>query len=229
MKILLLDKTEKPEQKIAYCARICYSKRNIEDIKNTMSEKEIKKMVNKIIKSGHHSVLEHITFTFGIQCISRNASHQLVRHRLSSYSQQSLRYTEIDNIDGLYSMTNINEIPNYIKQSDELMEIYTSELEKMQNQSISSYKKLTDANIKPEDARNVLLTSINSNMIITMNGRSIFNFLKLRLCKKAQLEINNIAWSIFNILNDKHPTIFNLGTCGAPCQSEGKCKEINPC
>lgn len=231
MKVILLDHTENPVNKIAYCARICYSTRRPEELKEKLSVKEANRMVKMIIESGHHSILEHINFTFGVTGISRNASHQIVRHRMSSFAQQSLRYSELtDTLSDAYSMTEEYNIPEYIKTSPELSRVYIDELEKMEKLSLESYHRLLENDIRPEDARNVLLTSINSNMIITMNGRALFNFFNLRLCFKAQSEIRKIASEMFIILNKKYPEIFQMKYCGPNCYVSGKeCKEIQPC
>ena len=229
MKVILLDKTENPERKIAYCARLCYSNKPPDKLKEKLKEDEINRMVQMIIETNHHSVLEHVSFTFGIQNISRNATHQLVRHRLASFSQQSLRYTEIKAGENVYSNLDQDSIPDYIYSDKKLYDLYTKKLKSIEELSLKYYNELLDNDIKPEDARNVLLTSVNTNIIFTMNCRTLFNFFKLRLCNKAQKEIKRMANQMFSILAKEHPLVFNLKNCGPACYSEGKCKELQPC
>lgn len=219
MRVKLLKCTTNPEKYIASIARVCYSKRDPETILENMTDKQITKMVKKIIESGHLSLLEHITFTFGVSDISRVLSHQLVRHRMASYAQQSQRYVD-------FSDNSLNYfIPEEIKNNPEIEEIYNNIIAN----SFNGYNKLIELGIKPEDARYVLPNATSTNIIITMNGRSLFNFFKLRLCMRAQNEIREMAVEMFNILNKNFPLIFKLEYCGPACKSEGGCKESVPC
>ena len=99
MKVTLLNYTPNPEQTIAMAAKLCYSASEIEDLKNGLTEEKIEKFIDRLVKLGHESPFEHVTFTFGIEGISRACSHQLVRHRIASYSQQSQRYVDGENFD----------------------------------------------------------------------------------------------------------------------------------
>lgn len=99
MKVTLLNHTPNPEQTIAMAAKLCYSASEIEDLKKGLTEEKIEKFVDRLAKMGHESPFEHVTFTFGIEGISRACSHQLVRHRIASYSQQSQRYVDGENFD----------------------------------------------------------------------------------------------------------------------------------
>lgn len=215
MSVILLDGTENPERKIAYCARLCYSNRKIQSIKDNLSNDEINRMVNMILNNKHYSILEHVVFTFGIEGISRVASHQLVRHRMASYSHQSLRYTKVKNP--------VWKFPD--KLSDEYRKVIKNEYEK----SLETYNNLIEHGVNKEDARYILPNGVTSNLIITINTRSLFNTFKTRLCKRSQDEIRNIVTEMYNILHELYPNIFNMKVCGPPCISEGKCKESNPC
>ena len=99
MKVTLLNCTPNPEETIAMAAKLCYSASEIEDLKNGLTEENIEKFIDRLVKLGHESPFEHVTFTFGIEGISRACSHQLVRHRIASYSQQSQRYVDGENFD----------------------------------------------------------------------------------------------------------------------------------
>lgn len=99
MKVTLLNHTPNPEETIAMAAKLCYSPSEIKDLKENLTEEKIKKFIKHLVDLGHESPLEHITFTFGIEGISRACSLQLVRHRIASYSQQSQRYVDGENFD----------------------------------------------------------------------------------------------------------------------------------
>jgi thymidylate synthase (FAD) len=99
MYVELLKYTDDPERVVALAARLCYTKSSIGELKNNLSDEYVNRLVQKIISLGHLSVLEHASFSFGIEGISRATSHQLVRHRIASYSQQSQRYVEYDNLE----------------------------------------------------------------------------------------------------------------------------------
>lgn len=99
MKVTLLNHTPNPEETIAMAAKLCYSASEIEDLKNGLTEEKIEKFIDRLVKLGHESPFEHVTFTFGIEGISRSCSHQLIRHRIASYSQQSQRYVDGENFD----------------------------------------------------------------------------------------------------------------------------------
>src|SRR5665648_1294657 len=96
MKVRLINYTKDPEKIVAQSARLCYSALGIEELSEKRSDESIIKLIKKIMKLGHYSVFEHATFTFAIEEISRFTSHQLVRHRLVSFSQQSQRYVKIN-------------------------------------------------------------------------------------------------------------------------------------
>lgn len=99
MKVTLLNHTPNPEETIAMAAKLCYSASEIEDLKNGLTEEKIEKFIDRLVKLGHESPFEHVTFTFGIEGISRSCSHQLVRHRIASYSQQSQRYVDAEDFE----------------------------------------------------------------------------------------------------------------------------------
>lgn len=99
MKVTLLNHTPNPEETIAMAAKLCYSPSEIEELKKELTEEKTQKFINRLIKMGHESPFEHVTFTFGIEGVSRALTHQLVRHRIASYSQQSQRYVDGENFD----------------------------------------------------------------------------------------------------------------------------------
>ena len=94
MEVKLLRHTPEPEKTVAMSARLCYSPVGAAQLEETMSDEQAAKLVRKLVEMGHFSTLEHVTFTFAIEGVSRVLTHQLVRHRIASYSQQSQRYVK---------------------------------------------------------------------------------------------------------------------------------------
>jgi thymidylate synthase (FAD) len=221
MKVKLLAHTPEPEKVIALSARLCYSKSNIEDLEKNFTEDKIKSFLKKIIDLGHESVLEHVSFTFGIEGISRACSHQLVRHRIASYSQQSQRYVNFDNIEFV--------VPDSIKKNKNLYLKFENFMEKISD----FYKEMIENNIPAEDARFILPNACTTKIIVTMNLRELKHFFKLRCCNRAQWEIRKLAIEMLKILKNKIPVLFSQmgpaclnGPCPEGIMSCGKIQEV---
>lgn len=140
-------------------------------------------LVSKCIMWGHDSVLEHVSMTFLITGISRACSHQLVRHRMASYTQKSQRYVKENG--GFVFVQGMN---------DDMLKVYSDAM----NNAYSAYKELIKLGMPKEDARYVLPNATTTSLYVTMNGRSIRHFLKLRLDKSAQWEIRKLAGLIYD-------------------------------
>ncbi|AEA33781.1 FAD-dependent thymidylate synthase [Hippea maritima] len=211
MKVSLIEHTPNPDYVAAFSARVCYST-NPNDLK--LDEKSIKKLLRRVIKSGHHSVLEHVNFTFLIEGISRVATHQLVRHRIASYSQQSHRYTKIEKDSFV--------IPPSIENMPHIKEIYDQFI----RNSLEFYNRLIELGVKKEDARFVIPQAASSNIVVSMNARELLHFFSLRCCVRAQWEIREAAIEMLKITKSKAPIIFeNAG----PACVRGRCPEEKPC
>ncbi len=210
-KVYLLSHTPNPEKVVAYSANLCYSKSDIESTCNKFyDEKEVERLVNKLRDKGHMSTFEHVSFTFGIENISRVTSHQLVRHRIASYSQQSQRYVVLkDTFDYI--------VPDSIKNS-EYYDEYCSYMEKGK----ILYDKMKDSGIKKEDARYILSNATTTNIIVTMNARALLNFFELRCCNHAQWEIRQVANKMLKQVKDVAPLLFK--DAGPTCVM-GFCRE----
>ncbi|MBS3781823.1 MAG: FAD-dependent thymidylate synthase [Candidatus Thermoplasmatota archaeon] len=209
MKVELINHTPEPDRSAAHAALTCYS----EDIpaKEKMSKEKIEEILNKIKESGHHSVIEHASFTFAIEDVSRTLTHQLVRHRLASYSQQSQRYVDIEDFDPV--------VPDTIKDSERAKERFDELMEKVKD----TYVELKEMDDVPlEDARFVLPNATKTNIIVTMNARELWHFFSLRCCKRAQWEIREMANRMLELVKEKAPIIFE--EAGAPCV-RGPCPE----
>ena len=209
MKVSLLTHTPEPEKLVAAAARLCYSNKEVSEILDNFTDEKIEKFINKLVELGHESPLEHVSFTFGIEGISRACSHQLVRHRIASYSQKSQRYVEENNFD--YVIPPSFKNPNDIKHYEHMM----FSIQKF-------YKDLIAMGLEPEDARMVLPNACCTSIIVTMNVRSLLNFFKHRDCNRAQWEIHAVAREMMKICKDIAPKLFSRA--GASCR-HGKCSE----
>jgi len=212
MKVRLINYTKDPEKIIAQSARLCYSALGIEELRGKLSNESIIKLVKKIMKLGHYSVLEHATFTFAIEGISRVTSHQLVRHRLASFSQQSQRYVKIDKEGFPYI------IPKSIEKNEKLAKIFIDAAKELDE----IYQLLLDHNIKAEDARYILPQAVTTKMIVSANARELLHIFKLRCCNRAQWEIRKLAMNMLKEVKSIAPTVFE--NAGPPCVL-GPCPE----
>ena len=212
MKVRLIDYTKDPEKIVAQSARLCYSALSIEDLEEKLTNESIIKLIKKIMKLGHYSVLEHATFTFAIEEISRVTSHQLVRHRLASFSQQSQRYVKI-NKEGFPYI-----IPKFIEKDEKLAKIFIDAIKELDG----IYQLLLDHNIKAEDARYILPQAVTTKMIVSANARELLHIFKLRCCNRAQWEIREVAMNMLKEVGSIAPTIFE--NAGPPCVL-GPCPE----
>jgi len=205
MKVKLINYTKNPERIVAQSARLCYSASDIDELNEKLSDESIIKLIKKIIKLGHYSVLEHATFTFAIEGISRVTSHQLVRHRIASFSQQSQRYVKIKKKGFPYV------IPKSIAKDKKLIKIYTDTIKKLDE----SYNLFLDHNIAIEDARYILPQAVETKMIVTANARELLHIFKLRCCNRAQWEIREVAKNMLKEVKAIAPNVFK--NAGPPC------------
>ena len=209
MKVSLLTYTPEPEKLVAAAARLCYSNKEVSEIMDNFTDEKIEEFIDKLISLGHESPLEHVSFTFGIEGISRACSHQLVRHRIASYSQKSQRYVKENNFEYV--------IPPSLKNSGDIMYY-----EHMMFNIQEFYKDLIAMGLEPEDARMVLPNACCTSIIVTMNVRTLLNFFKHRDCNRAQWEIRAVAREMMKICKDIAPRLFSKA--GASCR-HGKCSE----
>jgi len=214
MKVELLSYTPEPDRVVAISARLCYSKIGISELAEKLTDDKIKDLLEKLESSGHLSPLEHANFTFGIEGISRVTSHQLVRHRIASYSQQSQRYVKMSNGEFV--------IPPSIKKNSSASELVYN----LNDMAMSVYNKLIQLGIPEEDARYILPQGITTKIIVTMNARELLHFFNLRCCLRAQWEIRAMANLMLRKVKEVAPIIFEKA--GPFCFS-GPCPEEGPC
>lgn len=211
IKVKLLDYTPEPERVVAMAARLCYSASGAEELAERLDEASVRKMVRKMVKIGHGSTLEHASFTFGVEGVSRVLTHQLVRHRIASYDQQSQRYVAAH---GFAYIT-----PPSIAAQPEAKARY----DKLIADIRAAYDELTALGIPKEDARYVLANATETKILVTMNARSLLHFFNLRCCLRAQWEIREMANLMLAEVKKVAPTLFF--NAGASCVNTGRCPE----
>lgn len=207
MKVTLLACTQNADVICAAAGNSCYSESSSADILGNIDSE---KVLSRIVGMGHHSVIEHAVFTFSVEGVSRALTHQLVRHRVASFSQQSQRYVSLDSASYVKPHT-VEADPGASKVFDETMEAIWE-----------AYRRLEEMGIPPEDARYLLPNGCTTNITITMNARELLHFFSLRCCNRAQWEIREMADRMLEICMEQSPVIFR--DAGPPC-IRGPCPE----
>lgn len=234
-KVELLTHTPEPEKYIAAAAKLCYSSSDIDDLLSNLTKEKIDSFVAMLGSYGHESPFEHVSFTFGIEGVSRSLTHQLVRHRIgASYSQKSQRYVSEGQFEYIIPPSiekNLEAKKIFIEameedqqRYDEIVAILTKEhMERLQKEGQNEKKARSMASkMAIEDARFVLPNACETKIIVTMNARALFNFFTLRCCTRAQWEIQELANKMLKCVREVAPIVFK--DCGPSCV-RGKCKE----
>jgi thymidylate synthase (FAD) len=176
-------------------------------------DKEIaKRVIKRVTGYGHDSVIEHASFTFSLEGVSRAMTHQLVRHRIASYTQQSQRYVTYDTLENYVTPPSIEETAEAKKTFDETLEKISE-----------TYQKLLKNGIPKEDARFILPNAAKTNIIVTMNARELRHFFNLRCCARAQWELRETAIEMLKQAKKATPALFE--DCGPTCVELGYCPE----
>ncbi len=211
MKVIMLAHTPNAAKLVAAAARLCYSKLTPSEVYDGLTDEKVKKLLSDIRSSGHMSPFEHASFTFGVSGLSRVASHQLVRHRVASFSQQSQRYVSM--------CGNEPVVPPAIASDPEKLKLY----EEASLKATECYNALVELGTDKEDARFILPHGGKTNLIFTMNARELIHFFRLRLCRRAQWEIRELGLQVLEKCLEAAPELF-LGA-GPACMTDGKCPE----
>lgn len=204
---------------MAAAGRLCYSPSTAAELKEQMTTTEVEKLVTLLVNSGHLSTFEHASFTFGIDGISRACSHQLVRHRLASYSQQSQRYVKFTDDSGFI-------VPPKIAEDEQSAAVFQNAMK----DALAAYERLVELGearglekeTVQEDARFVLPNAAETRIVVTMNARELRHFFEVRCCRRAQWEINKMAWRMLFICEQAAPLLFRKA--GPTCLHR-KCAE----
>jgi len=194
VKVKLLAYTPEPELVCAKAMRACRTKQPASELE--LSREEVSRLIRNAKKLGHLSVLEHACFTFSISGISRACSHQLVRHRMASYSQQSHRIVAVTPSDVV--------VPPSVQQNSKSHEKFRKSV----NASFNAFDELRRLGVPLEDARYVLPNALTTNISVTMNARELLHFFKLRLASSAQWEIRELAQRMLQEVRKAAPIVF---------------------
>ncbi|MEG0770354.1 MAG: FAD-dependent thymidylate synthase [Clostridia bacterium] len=234
MNVVLISHTPSPIKTVATAAKLCYSDSSVSATINGLTDDSAGKFVDMLSEIGHESPIEHASFTFGIEGVSRSLLAQITRHRMASFSVKSQRY--VNELDFKYvtppaiencpeALLAYNEAMEqdrltYIKISKILTENHVRELMKNGMSEVNAVKKAEKMAI--EDARFILPNSCETQLIVTMNARSLKNFFLLRCCNRAQWEIHELADRMLSLVREVAPELFVK--CGPACLT-GPCPE----
>ena len=235
-KVTLLAYTPDPERTVACAAKLCYSSSTISDLKDGLTDEKVESFVNMLSGFGHESPIEHVSFTFGIEGVSRSLLAQITRHRIASFSVKSQRYVK----EGAFEFVT----PPEVSSDNEALEVYNESMRAAQAAYDRIAEVLTEKHKKAflaegkdektatrlaskkaiEDARFVLPNACETKMVVTMNARSLQNFFHHRCCNRAQWEIREVAEQMLRLVYGVAPNIFKKA--GPSCVA-GACPEGN--
>ncbi len=234
MKVTLLAHTPDPELTIASAARLCYSAASIDDVREKLTPEKTAAFVDMLSEIGHESPIEHATFTFGIEGVSRALLAQITRHRIASFSVQSQRYVkelqfeyvmppEIENDSGAKKLF-IEAMEKDQEYYDKIADVLKAKHKAVFIEAGMDEKSADRAAEKKaiEDARFVLPNACDTKMIVTMNARSLHNFFRHRCCNRAQWEIQQVANEMLRLCREVAPNLFKYA--GPSCLT-GPCPE----
>ncbi len=208
MNVELLYHTPDPERAIATAARLCYAPVGAAELMETMPPERVESVLSTIMSSGHFSTLEHASYTFAVDGVSRALTHQLVRHRIASFNQQSQRYVKFTGEVAVVK-------PRSVAGNEQAEAVFDEAIAA----AVDAYHKLLDAGVPAEDARYLLPNAAESKIVITMNVRELLHFFSLRCCNRAQWEIRDMAMRMLELARPTAPFIF--ADAGAPCVRTG--------
>ncbi len=208
MNVELLYHTPDPERAIATAARLCYAPVGAAELMETIPPERVESVLSTIMSSGHFSTLEHASYTFAVDGVSRALTHQLVRHRIASFNQQSQRYVKFTGEVAVVK-------PQSVAGNEQAEKVFDEAIAA----AVDAYHKLLDAGVPAEDARYLLPNAAESKIVITMNVRELLHFFSLRCCNRAQWEIRDMAHRMLELARPTAPFIF--ADAGAPCVRTG--------
>lgn len=245
LKVKLLNYTRNGEETIAQAGKLCYSPVGVDEIAQKQDEESIARYVKMLADLGHLSPIEHISFTFAVEGVSRVLTHQLVRHRLASYSQQSQRYVKLDQFEYI--------IPKEIEKDEEAKKIFQNHMQACQKaydelveilqakhyedfikEGLEEKSARRSASKKAiEDARYAFPNACETKIVFTMNARTLLHFFAVRSCLRAQWEIRDMSDQMIRLVKDIYPNLFLKagpscigGSCPEGKMTCGKIKQV---
>ena len=223
----LLAVTPEGENLVALAAKLCYARSDVGGLREKVNANDQSAFIEKLLDSGHLSVVEHVSLTFAVEGVSRALLAQLTRHRIASFSVQSQRYVPLD--------ARFNYIlPPRIKElGEEAVAAYHAQMGQIHAWYHDWQKALGMGESSNEDARFVLPNACETKLVMTMNARELKHFFRLRCCERAQWEIRALAPEMLRISREQLPVLFKgdgPGCVAGPCPEGrmtcGKIREI---
>jgi thymidylate synthase (FAD) len=215
MKVKLLAHTPDADKLVAAAAKLCYAKSDVDTLMDNLTAEKVEDFIERLAELGHESPIEHASYTFAVEGVSRALLAQLTRHRIASYSVQSQRYVDKGDFDYI--------VPPSIAADPEAAEMF----ERCMDMLDTYYAYFMAAGIPNEDARFVLPNACDTRIIFTMNARSLHNFFRLRCCNRAQWEIRALADEMLRLCREVSPALFRHA--GPACAVSGVCSEGAMC
>jgi len=212
MKVKLVAYTPNPELVCAAAAQTSVKEENLEKIFAEMTDEKARKLIRNVVSRGHVSIVEHASFTFAVEDVSRSLTHQLVRHRIASYTQQSQRYVKLKADSDWFVIPHTFKTPEQQEKFKQRM----AEIAKWYEEAVAD-------GIPAEDARFYLPNAAKTAITVTMNARELLHFFGLRCCARAQWEIKELADLMLAEAKRVAPVIFE--SAGPNCVQLGYCPE----
>ncbi len=245
MNVTLIAHTPDPEKVVASAAKLCYSSSDVQTLMDNLTPEKVEKFVQMLASYGHESPVEHVSFTFGIEGVSRSCTHQLVRHRIASYSQKSQRYVSEKGFEYI-TPPEIASDPETLSYFEHTMSVISDAYNELADRLEQKHAAaLIAAGKEPaqaagearkmaiEDARFVLPNACETKIIVTMNARTLINFFHHRCCNRAQWEIRAVAQEMLRLCREVAPTLFSHagpsclnGPCPEGTMTCGRIKEM---
>lgn len=213
--VSLISHTTDPALTVAAAAKLCYSDCSAVELQERQDISKIGDFISLLHASGHLSPLEHASFSYAVDGLSRVASHQLVRHRIASFSQQSQRYVVMGSPQCV--------VPPGVSENMEAETLYREQVRSAHD----AYEKLVAMGVPKEDARFILPHGWQTRLVATMNARELHHFFAVRLCRRAQWEIQALAREMLKLALEVAPELFS--NAGPACVSLAGCHEKVPC
>lgn len=237
LKVRLLTHTPDPQKIMAAAAKLCYARADIDSVMEGLTPEKTDDFIDMLSSLGHESPMEHMTFTFGIENVSRALLAQITRHRMASFSVQSQRYVKETDFEFIVPPAIAEDkaaSEKYLQTMKDIAKAYNELADILKTRYIGEGMDARAAEKKAiEDARFVLPNACTTKMIVTMNARSLLNFFKLRCCTRAQWEIRELATQMLMLVKEVAPCVFKnagpacvRGACSEGSMTCGKAKEM---
>ena len=237
LKVRLLTHTPDPQKIMAAAAKLCYARADIDSVMDGLTPEKTDDFIDMLSSLGHESPMEHMTFTFGIENVSRALLAQITRHRMASFSVQSQRYVKETDFEFIVPPAIADDkaaSDKYLQTMADIAKSYNELADILKTRYISEGMDARAAEKKAiEDARFVLPNACTTKMIVTMNARSLLNFFKLRCCSRAQWEIRELATRMLMLVKEVAPCVFKnagpacvRGACSEGSMTCGEAKEM---